>query len=85
MLYIQTTNVRHIAFVCGHKDTTIFVITKIVIYFVSKILILLLCTSTILIYDLTIYDLRLIKLRSFHHKSDVFSIVNRKQSNRKYE
>ena len=77
MPYIQTTNVLHIAFVCGHKDTTIFVITKI--------LILLLCTSTILIYDLTIYDLRLIKLRSFNHKSDVFSIVNRKQSNRKYE
>ncbi|RHB34989.1 hypothetical protein DW888_11070 [Bacteroides nordii] len=53
--------------------------------FVSKILILLLCTSTILIYDLTVCDLRLIKLRSFNHKSDVFSIVNRKQSNRKYE
>jgi len=36
MLYIQTTNVHHIAFVCGHKDTTIFVITKIVIYLCRK-------------------------------------------------
>ena len=35
-----------IAFVCGHKDTTIFVITKIVMIFVSKIFRLLLCTGT---------------------------------------
>ncbi len=32
-----------IAFVCGHKDTTIFVITKIVIYLFENIKIIIVC------------------------------------------